>query len=215
MSKLLFNCFSLSLGSLAVSVALMFPGNAQSQILKGDISMARSFGYWQSYVVTLNNDKKQSKTARIASVSLDSNIVLALDTKQPHCQSTISLILPFTRPAERDVVRQDILLSLRTDSGRRFEMNAASFTSMGDDTAIIMINAKEQLSALIAEMLNGSLLRVKVTFGHNERNTSYLTFSLRGFSAAFTRMMQQCFQELKPNETYAPNEPDSSLDNMI
>jgi hypothetical protein len=175
--------------TLAGVVLLLLSVPAFAQIVTGQTMYAQRSGYWDSFLLVLPG----SVNTRAATGSVDgSAITLALDFTPPGCQPIMEFLLPVGVAAPKDNVRNDVLVTARTDSGTRTNFQAVSMVTMGDTTALVYVPNSTNLMGQIGEMSRGQVLRVKVLFGTNESTAIYDTYSMVGLTAAYRRAQTMC-----------------------
>jgi hypothetical protein len=160
-----------------------------SQIVDGRMMYAQRSGYWNSFLLVFSD----SVNTRAATGSVDgSAVTLALDFAPPGCQPIMEFLLPVGVAAPKDNVRNDVLVTARTDSGTRTNFQAVSMVTMGDTTALVYVPNSTNLMGQIGEMSRGQVLRVKVLFGTDESAAIYDTYSMVGLTAAYRRAQTMC-----------------------
>lgn len=179
-----------TLTKVAVTLALGAMMSATSaQMVIGKSMYSQNSGYWRSFLLVLPD----AVSSRAATPSTSgSGISLAFEFIPPSCLPILEFLLSFNNPAQRDVARSDILVTLRTDSGPRVSFQAGGYTTMGDATGMVFVLNDSNLMGQIGEMSRGQVLRTKVVYGNDEAGASYDTYSLIGMTAAFRRAATMC-----------------------
>lgn len=165
-----------------------FLGNAYSQVVTGDVGMRRQHSDWASFLLNVGGITEPRAVSR----SLENFGSLFLDFSPPDCSVSLGFIIPLGEPVKTDNFRDDLILSFRADRKTRYDLPAMSSVTMGDTSAVVLLNVTPQFNLMIEDMKNGLSLRSKIMFGNDESSAIYTTYSLLGFTAAFYRAKELC-----------------------
>lgn len=174
---------------ILMALLLLATTSAGAQILTGQTMYLQRSGYWQSFLLLLQN----SVSARAATGSLQNDgTALVFDFFPKECNPAMRLIIPLSQVAAQDAVRSDILITLRVDAGARTDFLATSYVSMGDTSFMLLVPGSDSLTSEISEMSRGQMLRMKLVAGGEESKAAYGSFSMIGMTAAFRRASTMC-----------------------
>lgn len=178
------------IAKIVVMAALLIAGaQVSAQVKQGQTMYGQRNGYWNSFLLILGN----SVNSRATTSAVDgSSVALSIDFTPPKCEPLMEFGFSLDHPARRDVFRNDVLITMRTDNGVRANFTGAGYTTMGDTFGLIYVLNSTNLLGQIGEMSRGQTLRVKIVYGNDESDASYNTYSMTGMTAAFRRAQQMC-----------------------
>lgn len=174
--------------TVAVALSLLAV-SASAQIVTGQTMYEQRSGYWSSFLLVF----PKYVYVRVSTIATSgTSLVLALDFVPPDCNPVMNIMIPIGVRMNRDNIRSDVVVTLRTDNGERVDLGAMSLVTMGDTTGMITIPNSVLLMGQIGEMSRGQVLLTKVLFGSDESSAWYNSFSLVGLTAAYRRGALMC-----------------------
>lgn len=182
--------------NIALSLTLVCtPNLTTAQIFTGETYFERLYGRWHSFMLVLPN----TVSMRATTIADDGTLPFVVDFYPPKCQPNFSFMVPLNYVADKDVTRNDVIVSFRADTGARIDSYAVSMITMGDTSGIIAPISSDITYNLVSEMKRGYTLRVKVSFGPNSYGNEdlYFTYPLSGFTASYIRAEDMCMNPTK------------------
>lgn len=175
--------------AMVTAILLLLSVPTFSQIVTGKPMFQRKSGVWRSFLLVMPD----SLNTRASTPSANTDpITLMFDFRPPNCAPEMKFVFSLGHVASHDVDRDDVAVTLRTDSGARVDVVAIGYTSMGDTDAMIIIPKSDTLMSEITDMSRGQILRTKIVYGSDEASAYYSVYFMDGMTAAYRRAHAMC-----------------------
>jgi hypothetical protein len=169
----------------ALPFALSFEPTARAEIVQGQTFGQQEFGNWAGVLAHHGND------VRFRAYTISGNWALYFDILPPKCLLTVSTILSIgTDTMQADIAPFDFMATARVDQNDPFDWRFQAGATMGDQGLLFTGYALSGIQALLEQMENGQVLRLKLAITPNQ--PSYATFALNGFGNALKFETNQC-----------------------